>query len=138
MRILLSSLLNRVFFCFCHLCHSNRNNITHSLISQVKHSKINIRIQRKLNSRFALEHRYIENTHGSTKYECVKVVSGSDPLTISGSHYTSENAYFGTVSYVLESSDSQLTSNRPSGCLQMRITTYITTIKMLLENTSRY
>ena len=64
------------------------------------------------NARVALEHRYIEKTHGAEKYECLKV-SGT---TISGSHYTSEDSFWGTVEYVLESSDSQLTSNRPSGC----------------------
>ena len=59
------------------------------------------------NARVALEHRYIEKTHGAEKYECLKV-SGT---TISGSHYVSENAYWGSISYQLVSSDSELQSD---------------------------
>ena len=45
---------------------------------------------------------YILNTHGSGKYECLSQ-SGT---TISGYHYTSWQAYWGTIEYRLISSDS--------------------------------
>jgi len=53
---------------------------------------------------------YILNTHGSGKYECLSQ-SGT---TISGSHYTSWLAYWGTIEYRLISSDSSCPTPSPT------------------------